>query len=71
LLSEKDLKSRGFIRLPESLESAITQMNKNPMLRSWFSNSFIDIYTAHKKSEMDHVKDLDDAAICAIYERTY
>ena len=71
LLSEKDLKSRGFIRLPETLESAITQMNKNPMLRSWFSNSFIDIYTAHKKSEMDHVKDLDDAAICAIYERTY
>jgi hypothetical protein len=46
-------------------------MNKNPMLHSWFSNSFIDIYTAHKKSEMDHVKDLDDAAICAIYARTY
>ena len=71
LLSAKALKERGFIRLPESLEAALARMDHTKLLRSWFSNSFLEVYRAHKKSEIDHVKNLEEAAVCALYERTY
>ena len=65
------LKELGFIRLPESLEEALARVDRTKLLHSWFSNSFLEVYIAHKKSEIDHVKDLGEAATCALYERTY
>ena len=71
LLSPNELNKRGFIRLPQSLNAALNCMNLNKILRSWFSDQFVDVYLAHKHSELEHVKDMDDLARCAEYGQTY
>lgn len=65
------LKELGFIRLPESLEEALVRMDRTKLLICWFSNSFLEVYIAHKKSEIDLVKDQGKAVTCALYEYTY
>ena len=71
LLSPDELAKRGFIRLPQNLEVALNCMSSNKTLRGWFGDKFVDVYLAHKYSELEHVKNMDDLARCAEYERTY
>ena len=71
LLSPSELAKRGFIRLPQNLDTALNCMSSNKTLRSWFGNHFVDVYLSHKHSELEHVKNMDDLARCTEYARTY
>lgn len=71
LLDHRELEARGFIRLPESLEDALDRFDGNKIVRSWFQEPFAEVYLAHKKAEIEHVKNLDTPARCAAYEDTY
>lgn len=71
LLSPEALSARGFVRLPETLEAALDRMNRNPAVRGWFPAAFLPVYTAHKTSEINHLRDMDIAAQCLAYEGSY
>lgn len=71
LLAESALAERGFIRLPQTLEQALVRMAASDIVRSWFPDSFIPVYQAHKASEIAHVAGMDTESQCAAYEATY
>ena len=71
LLSQDDLAGRGFVRLPESLEAALERTAANPTVNGWFPHGFVPVYAAHKATEIAHVANMDTAARCAAYARTY
>mgnify|MGYP000162111162 CR=1 FL=1 len=70
-LSVDALKTRGFKRLPETLESALERLGSSETVASWFPKQFIPVYHAHKMSEVSSLADVEDAARCAAYESTY
>jgi glutamine synthetase len=71
LLSEQELTDRGFIRLPQSLSEALERFEQNDVVRGWFGEEFANIYLAHKRGELDYLKDMSEAEICAVYETVY
>ena len=71
LLSADELSARNIIRLPQTLEAALQCLVNSEVVKSWFPDSFIPVYCAHKESEIDHVSGMDTAARCAAYEATY
>ncbi|TYC64170.1 glutamine synthetase [Rhodobacterales bacterium] len=71
LLSPKALEERGFVRLPETLRSALEHLDGNATVSGWFPDKFVPLYKAHKTSEIGHVADLDVQAQCTAYEQTY
>ncbi|MEM7239058.1 MAG: glutamine synthetase family protein, partial [Pseudomonadota bacterium] len=71
LLDLETLAARGFVRLPATLDEALKRMTDNKTLTSWFPDGFLDVYRAHKDSEIARIADLDDASRCGLYEKTY
>lgn len=71
LLSADELANRGYVRLPETLEAALAAFQSDPTVTSWFGPNFASVYAAHKAAEIDAVRDMDTAQICAAYEDTY
>ena len=71
LLSDNDLISRGYSRLPQSLTEALDSFSDNVVVKGWFSGKFGEVYRCHKLGELDFVKDMDLQEQCAIYEQTY
>ena len=71
LLSADALAKRGFIRLPQTLEEALDRFKGNAMVTGWFPEVFAPVYIAHKASEIEHLKEMDDDARCQAYEATY
>jgi len=71
VLAPDQLAARGFIRLPQSLESALQCLSRSEIASLWFPDKFIPVYHAHKRSEIEHLADMDTAARCAAYENTY
>lgn len=71
LLSEDELSSRGFDRLPQSLEAALQRMANSKTVRGWFPETFLPVYCSHKASEIEHVSNMDTVARCAAYETSY
>ena len=43
LLSQAELDARGFIRLPETLEDALSRFEANPTVRGWFPDVFAPV----------------------------
>ena len=71
LLTEDELSSRGFIRLPQTLDTALDRLNDTKIVASWFPKTFTEVYSAHKASEIDHTKDMDTESQCLAYQKTY
>ena len=71
VLSPDDLAARGFVRLPETLEAALTAFQSDATVTGWFGPEFASVYAAHKAAEIGAVKDMDTAQKCAAYEGTY
>ena len=71
LLSPEDLATRGFIRLPETLETALERFAGNDTVTGWLPDGFAEVYRAHKASEIAHVAEMDITAQCAAYAQTY
>lgn len=71
LLPLDDLKARGFVRLPETLQAALDAFEANKTVTGWFPETFSPVYRAHKEAEIAHVADMDMQQRCAAYEATY
>lgn len=71
VLPAEELHARGFVRLPETLETALDAFEANHVVTSWFPNQFASVYRALKTAEMAHIAGMDIAAKCATYEETY
>ncbi|WP_227445931.1 glutamine synthetase family protein [Cognatishimia sp. F0-27] len=71
LLDAKSLADRGLARLPQSLEEAIAAFEADETLRACFPDRMPAIYAAHKRGEIDHVKDLSNEELFAAYAATY
>ena len=71
LLSPEDLATRGFIRLPKTLETALERFAGNDTVTGWLPDGFAEVYRAHKASEIAHVAEMDVTAQCAAYAQTY
>lgn len=71
LLDSATLAGRGFSRLPETLEQALQRFTDSSMVRHWFGDAFVDLYTAHKRTELAHLDGLDWAEKCQRYGEVY
>ncbi len=70
-LSPKALAERGFVRLPQSLEEALSAFEADKVVRGWFGDEFCQVYLAHKRAEITHVADMTDAERYAAYAGVY
>lgn len=71
LLSPDELSARGFLRLPQTLEAALTAFDGDATVKGWFPDAFAGIYTAHKRGEIEFLDNKSEAEICKAYEATY
>jgi glutamine synthetase len=71
LLSADALRTRGYRRLPASLDAALDELQASDTVRSWFPDGFVDIYLAHKRGELASLEGMDEAAICRAYQSAY
>lgn len=71
LLSEKDLEAKGFLRLPQTLETALERFAADPTVTGWFPDDFAEIYRLHKLCEIDALEGKTEKETCAAYERAY
>ena len=56
VLSSKALADSGYVRLPESLETALDAFEADKVVRGWFPETFPLVYLAHKRAEITHVE---------------
>lgn len=70
-LSPDELEKRGYVRLPETLEEALSRFESNKTVCGWFPAEFAAVYTAHKRGELAYLKDKNTSARCAAYEGVY
>lgn len=70
-LSHEELSRRGYVRLPQSLEAALTAFERDETVRGWFPGEFAEVYLSHKRGELQHVNRMDEADRYAAYARAY
>lgn len=71
VLTSDELAQRGYVRLPETLESALHRFQTNETVCGWFPAEFAAVYVAHKRGELDYLADKDAHERCAAYEDVY
>lgn len=71
LLSTEALAARGLARLPETLDAALSQLERSAAMRTAFGDFFVDGYVAHKRAESAVVADLSPEAAAARYAEVY
>jgi glutamine synthetase len=57
--------------LPHSLGEALDTMEKSETVAGWFGPVFREAYFRHKRSELAHVKWLNEQELCARYAEVY
>lgn len=71
LLSPEALERRGLRRFPDSLEAALSLLEGNETVRSWFPEGFTEIYLAHKRGELAFLKDKPMEDVLSAYAAVY
>lgn len=71
VLSDDALSARGYVRLPKTLEEALERLRRNDVVRSWFTEDFIEVYLAHKQGELACLKGMNVEERCALYAKVY
>jgi glutamine synthetase len=57
--------------LPRSLSDALDELATSEAARAWFGEVHRDAYLRHKRAEVEQVKALDPADLCARYAEVY
>jgi glutamine synthetase len=57
--------------LPHSLGEALDNMEKSEAIAAWFGPLFREAYLRHKRSELAHVRWLNQQELCARYAEIY
>lgn len=70
-LTPETLRSRGHVRLPQSLPEALSRLAADPKVEEWFSSGFVEVYQKHKRGEIAFLDGLSQEEVCAAYERAY
>ena len=70
-LDSKALSRLGYSRLSQSLSEALDQLQTSEWARTYFGETFIEAFIAHKRCEAELMADKKDAEICAAYLRAY
>ncbi len=73
-LSELDaagLVALGVERLPESLPAALDRFSRSTAGTRWFGQAFVDVYLAHKASELERVAGMSEEDLYALYRASY
>ena len=71
LLTDDQLAEVSVTKLPSDLQSALNALDSEPLLRSWFSSEFVDVFLAHKAGEIAFLQDKDTADIRRLYAEAY
>ncbi len=61
----------GIRRLPGSLAEALAALDADPVVKGWFSPTFLDCYFAMKRKESEIVAHLEGRALCDRYAAVY
>jgi glutamine synthetase len=70
-MSEDERTEAGARQLPHSLGAALEELAATPAAKAWFGETFLDAYLMFKRSEIEALIGLDDAAVCARYAEVY
>jgi glutamine synthetase len=65
------LASLGVERLPESLPAALERFSSSAAVARWFGETFVEVYQAHKASEISRVDGTSDDDLYALYRMSY
>ena len=71
LLAPDALSARGYSRLPQSLADALERFAANRTVAGWFPAGFVDVYTKHKRGEMQFLEGKSPEEACRMYEEVY
>jgi len=69
--SEEQQRQYGLRRLPQSLEAAIEALEADAVVRSWFSDKFIETLIGVRRAEIAQLANLAPEAICDTYRKLY
>jgi len=67
----EDLRSRGIVRLPQSLSEALDAMEANATVCSWFPPSLFEAYLRYKRWEIELLGKLTPEEQCLRYVEVY
>jgi glutamine synthetase len=70
-LSQEDRERMGVRRLPQSLEEALAEAERDDEVRSWFSDDLWNCYMGVKRLEVELLKDLEPEDQCRRYVAVY
>ncbi len=71
LLAPDELEKRGYIRLPQTLEQALSVFSRDAVVTGWFPPAFVDVYMRHKQGEMEFLREHTETETCEAYEAVY
>jgi len=71
LLTAQELQARGYRRLPQTLDEALTCLEQSDLAPQWFGQELVSVYLAHKRAEIDHVKAMTLEQQCELYGQAY
>jgi len=70
-LTTQEQEALGIERLPQSLDEALTRLEKSEMMKSSMGDAFHQAYIMHKRSEIALLEGLDDDEVISRYARCY
>ena len=70
-LDDKELAGRGMVRLPQSLDDALTNLTGSDWAKASFGEVLVDAFNRHKRTEIDHMFGMSDEEVCEQYYKAY
>lgn len=71
ILPADELRRRGIVRLPQTLEAALQAFGSNAVATGWFPDGFAEVYLKHKRREIEHIAGRSEQEVHAAYEAAY
>ena len=66
-----ELESQDNENLPASLKEALDRFETNEVVRSWFSDAWVETFLKVKRDEIQHLKDKSIVEQCEVYANVY
>ena len=70
-LTPEERETLNLERLPQSLDEALSRLEKSEMMKSSMGDAFHQAYIMHKRSELKQLEGLDDNEVVSRYARCY
>jgi glutamine synthetase len=70
-MAPEELRSRGIVRLPQSLAEALDALEADATVRSWFPPPLLEAYLRYKRWEIDYLGRLPPDEQCRRYVEAY